>query len=121
MAPWFSPAIPPARQTMLDQCFSDIASVHGNARQLAAIAVKFATDQLDPMTRHLGCQFVLRLQRCDAFRKARSVNLWRIYVLDADLLTPAGPVVDRECVAIPDPERDIWQASRSQTAAPTIV
>ena len=28
-------------------------------------------------------------------------------VLDADFLAPAGPVVDREGIAIPDPERDI--------------
>ena len=95
-------AIPPARQTMLDQCFSDIASIHGNARQLATVAVKFATDQLDPMTRHLGCQFVLRLQRCDAFRGARSINLRRIDGLDTELLTPAASVVDGEGIAIPD-------------------
>ena len=107
MAPWLSPAIPPARQTMLDQCFSDVVSVHGNARQLASVAVKFAADQLDPMTRHLGCQFVFRLQRCETFRSARSVNLRRIDVFDADLLAPAGPVVDGEGIAIPDPERDI--------------
>lgn len=107
MAPWLSPATPTARKAMLDQCFSDAVSVHGNTRQLASVAVQFATDQFDPMTRHLACQFVLRLQRCDAFRSARSVNLWRIYVLDANVLTPAGLVVDREGVAIPDPERDI--------------
>jgi len=92
---------------MLDQCFSDVVSVHGNARQLASVAVKFATDQLDPMTRHQGCQFVFRLQRCDTFRGARSVNLRRIDVLNSDLLAPAGPVVDGEGITIPDPERDI--------------
>ena len=107
MAPWLSPAIPPAHEAKRDQSFSDIASFHGNARQLASVAVKFATDQFDPVTRHLVCQFVLRLQRCNAFRGARSVNLRRIDVLDADLLAPAGPVVDCEGIAIPDPERNI--------------
>jgi hypothetical protein len=33
LTPRFSPAIPRPHQTMLDQCFSDIALVHRNARQ----------------------------------------------------------------------------------------
>lgn len=107
MAPWLSPAIPTARQTKLDQCFSNVVPVRGNARQLASVAVKSATDQFDPMTRHLGCQFIFRSQRREAFCGTRSVNLRHIDVIDADLLAPASPVVDGEGIAIPDPERDI--------------
>lgn len=121
MAPWLSPAIPTARQTKLDQCFSNVVPVRGNARQLASVAVKSATDQFDPMTRHLGCQFIFRSQRREAFCGTRSVNLRHIDVIDADLLAPASPVVDGEGIAIQIQSVTSWQASRSQTAAPTIV
>ena len=82
LAPRLSPAIPTARQTMLDQCFSDVVSVHGNARQLASVARQRAPPRTVPQS---------LTRRC--FR--------------TDLLATTGPAVDGEAVAVPAPESDI--------------